>query len=77
MTSELPAPNSIWKQRDTRMPMRVTPGVDGNGNPEVIAHNCELAMHFLSMELISWRGSIEAFHALFSPTDQPYPRLAS
>lgn len=76
MTADIPAPNSIWKHRATNMPMRVTPGLADDGADEVIAHNCELAMHFQNMTLMSWRGTIDAFHAAFCPTDAPYPSLA-
>ena len=73
MTAELPKPESVWADRDSKRLIRavlVTPD-------DIVCHDCEVTARVFQVGMNSWRGTLEDFHNTFYPVEQSlYPKTA-
>ncbi len=72
MSSTLPPPGSVWRQRSTHRQMRVIYSAER----DIVAHDAELAD--VHQQIASWVGDAKAFDAEFIPGDpEHYPKTAA
>lgn len=71
MTTELPAPGSIWRNTKLNRQMRVI----FSGESEIVAHDAELSDKL--EHIVSWVGNADQFNEIFEPGDETkFPQTA-